>query len=126
MSAAAGIIEAAVLDLSGVVRMTGTHAPDQGAVVTAVHVGVADEAAYRCSAGMPIQDAGENFHLIRFPAGRGRGIPAGCAPGHEAGDVVFIDGCAGGNSVDDDADSRSVGFAENSEAKVLAKITPHG
>ena len=66
MSASGGVLKAAVLDLGGVVRVTGTGAVLQVVVVTGAGVFVADDRRNGCAAGEAVQNAAEEFGTVLF------------------------------------------------------------
>ena len=69
MPAACGILEAAVLHLSGVVRMTGAGTVFQIGVIPGAGILIMDDCSNGCAAGEAIQNAGQKLRPVFLPTG---------------------------------------------------------
>ena len=113
MAAACRVLMSAVFDLGGVVRMAGAGAVLQVGVVPGAGVGVADEGGDGCAAGGVFHQTGEKFRRVRLPAGGGVVVLSRGPAGKKGGQGFHIHGKPGGNAVENHADARPVGLAEN-------------
>ena len=71
MSAAGSILEAAVLDLGGVVRVTGPGTVFQILIISGAGIRIVDHGGNGCAAGVTVQDATQKFRFIFLFPGAG-------------------------------------------------------
>ena len=70
VSAPGGVLESAVLDLGGEVRMAGTGAVLQIGIVPGAGVFVVNRGGDGRAAGVAVQNSGEKFRPVGFLSGR--------------------------------------------------------
>ena len=125
MPAAPWVVVSTVFHIPCVIRMTGAHARRDVPVIVRARVRVFDHCAQRCARCASVAHAGEYANGVRFLSrGCGR-VVARCAARHLPCDGFLIHRRACGQAIDDDADCRAVGFAENRQLEMFAKVRPH-
>ena len=120
MAAATRILEAAVLEVRGVVRMTRARDIQQGLVVLAVRVRIVEDDGERGARRIPLIDAAEDLRLIRLHA-RGGTLRAAPAAGDVRREIRLAERNARREAVHDDTDLLSVRFAEDAYSEYVAK-----
>ena len=125
LAAAAAIIAHAIFGVIGIVGMTGAvFVPDLGIVFGAL-IHIFDQQSDRCAGGQllchpfVLEDAGENFHRVRFLALGDEFRLTWAPPLQIALDIGFAEGDAGRAAIHHAADGRPVAFAEGGDAKQM-------
>ena len=120
MAAAAGVVEAAVLEVGGEVCMAGTGMLAELLIILAAGVLVAEKDGERRACGMPLINAGNNFRKVGLQTGR-RAQGTGLATGKVFCKIVRLERNARKHAVQAYADMRSVGLAENTDSEFIAE-----
>ena len=120
MSAAAGVVEPAELEVGGEVRMTRTGMLPELLIILAADVFVAEQDGERRAGGVAVINAGNNFREVGLPAGRSaRG--AGLAAAQVFGKVVRAERNAGQHAVQRYADPLAVRFSKNTDSEFITE-----
>ena len=113
MTAAGSILKAAVFDLGGVIRVTRPGTVGKASIVSGTGVGIVNDGGNRGTAGVAVQNSGEELRpVFFFPGGgpvvltRGPAVQEGLQS-HK----VHRKPC--GDAVQGHADGRPMGLAEN-------------
>ena len=120
MAAAARILEAAELEVRGVVRVARARDVQQGLVVLAAGVRIVEDDGERGAGRIAFVDAAENLRLIRLHA-RGRALRAAPAAGDVRREIRLAERNARREAVHDHADLLSVRLAEDAYSEDVAK-----
>ena len=120
MTAAADIVRGVILDVSGVVAVSGTRTGKQVAVVAGARVGIFNDRAERRAGQGVAQHTGEHARYVTFLARRSGFVLAGSAPRHLQENLVHADGFACRQSVEHNADTAAVALAEHGYFDVVA------
>ena len=120
MAAAAGVVEAAVLEVGGEVGMSRTGMLAELLIVLAAGVLVAEKEGERRPCGMPVINARHDFRKVGLDAGRGAG-GSGLAAGQVFCKIRFPERNAGQDAVKGYADMRAVGLTKNTDSEFIAK-----
>ena len=113
MAAAGCVLEAAVFDLGGVVRVPGAGAISQCFIITGVGIVIVDHGGNWRAAGKAIQNAAEKFGAILFLAGCGPVMLPRCPAVQELLQFLQVNGQPRRDPVQGHADGGTVGLAEN-------------
>ena len=120
MAAAARILEAAVLEVRGVVRVARTRDVQQGLVVLAAGVRIVEDDGERGARRIAFIDAAEDLRLIRLHA-RGRALRAAPAAGDVRREIRLAERDARREAVHDHADLLAVRLAEDAYSEYVTK-----
>ena len=115
MSAACRILEAAVFDLGGVVRMTGPGTVLEIFIVTGTGVLIVNHCGNGGTAGIAVQDACQKFRPVLLLPGCGPVVLTRCPAVEESLQFFQIYGKSRRDAVQGHADGRAVGLTENGE-----------
>ena len=120
MAAAPGVVEALVLDGSGIVGMARTRMRPEGGIIHAAGIGIAETDGQRGAGGMALENAADDFGKVRFVAGSRPRSP-GTATGQIRLKIRLGKGKAGSDTVQDDPDPFPVRLAEKADAQFASK-----
>ena len=113
MAAASRILEAAVFNLGGVIRMTWPGTVGQIGVVSGTGIGIVNDGGNGGAAGKAIQDSRQKFRTVFFLPGGGPIVPAGSTAIQKGLQNIEIYGKSRRDAVQGHADGRPMGLAEN-------------
>ena len=108
MTATGHILETAILDLCGVIRVARTGSDLQIVIVTGADVGVVNYSGNRCATGIAINNTGQKFRVVCFLAGSSPRLAAGRSSIQKTLQLLQIHRKSGRNSVKCHANGRAV------------------
>ena len=107
------VVIALIAHKAGVVPVPRTGADAQGIIIPAVLVAVADDGAQGGSRGKALKHAGEDFRLVRLPAGSGKGAVSRCAALQLPAHGLHVQLYPAGQTLYHHADGSAVALPEN-------------
>ena len=125
VTAACHILKAPILDLGGVVRMTGPGAVPQSLIISRAGIFISDHRCNGRSAGIAVYKAGQKFRPVAFLPAGSQGSAARCTAGQKFAQFLFINSQSGGDAVQSHADGWAVGLAKNRQFQEFSIGTAH-
>jgi hypothetical protein len=120
VAAAAGVVEAAELEVGGEIGVARAGMFTETLVVFAAGVLVAEKDGERRACGVPLIYAGDNLGEVVLYAGRGT-QGSGLATPEVCGEVLFTQGNPGKDTVYGDTDARAVRLSEYADSEFITK-----